>query len=351
MNSKPIVTLCVLAYNRPKDLENTIKSYLSQSYENSEMIIIDDRSPTDLTPTVGKWQKKDKRIRFYRNKKNLGLSKNFFESFKYCRGKYIVTLGDDDVFINKDALKEYVGTFESNKEIGVLRSRQVIIRNNKLYQVSSMGKNNVEIFDKAKESLDNFVIDTISMAGNSYRNNNILRSSNSYFESTYPQVELSAKISLFSKTATINKYLIGVGSGENQLNVLTYKLSGINTNILEDFSYLLDRVNKFAKKKNKTVVNKKSFMEKVIDSIIILLPYDSLRNGKFSTLKFVSKMIQRKKQILLNPTFAISIGIVIMPDFFVRRFLKFANKFKLKRSIKLRKVIEINKNLERIILL
>jgi glycosyltransferase involved in cell wall biosynthesis len=35
--SKPKISLCVMAYNRPKDLEKTIESYLRQDFKDSEI--------------------------------------------------------------------------------------------------------------------------------------------------------------------------------------------------------------------------------------------------------------------------------------------------------------------------
>ena len=53
MNSKPLVSICIPAYNNAEYILETINNILDQSYKNLELIVVDDKS-TDNTVDVVK---------------------------------------------------------------------------------------------------------------------------------------------------------------------------------------------------------------------------------------------------------------------------------------------------------
>ena len=343
----PAVTLCVLAYNRPKDLENTIKSFLWQNYKNSEMVIIDDKSPKDLKTTVDKWIKKDKRIRYIRNSKNLGLAANFYNSFKHCRGKYVIFLGDDDLFINPDALKEYAEVFSKNKKIGIVRSRQIIFRNSKVYQVAGItNSGKTTIYKNSKDTFRSFLLSTTSIAGLGFLNDHKLKELIFVQETVYPQLDLTARMSLFYKTAQINKYLIGVGRGENQLNPLSYKLYGKETNMMDDLSEIYDKFKFLANKNKINIVKKENFMKQTASFVPIFLPYNTLIYTRINTLKFISKILKYNKEVISQPLFISSFLFLFLPKILIKLFLLVVNKIKLYYLISNKEIKTINSNIE-----
>jgi glycosyltransferase involved in cell wall biosynthesis len=69
---EPLISIITLTYNHEDYIAECIESVLCQTYENWEMIIVDDAS-TDGTPyLVEQYAKKDNRIKFIRNEKNNG---------------------------------------------------------------------------------------------------------------------------------------------------------------------------------------------------------------------------------------------------------------------------------------
>lgn len=78
-------------------LHEAIQSCLNQSYDNFELIIVDDCSPQDLKSIVDKFD--DKRIKYYRNNANCGalnVVDNWNICLSYCSGDYVICMGDDD---------------------------------------------------------------------------------------------------------------------------------------------------------------------------------------------------------------------------------------------------------------
>ena len=329
MINNPTITLCVLAYNRPKDLENTIRSFLWQTYKNSEMIIIDDKSPQDLRKVVSKWSKNDKRIRYIRNKKNLGFAKNFYQSFAHCRGKYVVYLGDDDVLINKNVFEEYLKVFKNDK-VGMVRSRQVIFVDGKVYQAAGLGTGSETNFYKnTLETFNNLLLSTTSISGLAFLNNSKLNSIIYSQETVYPQVDLVARMSLFYASVQINKYLIGVGRGSNQLNPLTYSLSGRESNMMDDVSSIYDGISRLAKRNKKKIMSKNLFMKKTASFVPIFLPYNILIYGNKNTIMFIRKMIKYDKNILINPFLVSSLFFLLLPKAWIKFLLRIINLLKL----------------------
>ena len=102
-----MITVAIPAYKSSYLLE-AIESVLKQSYQNFELIILDDGSPDNLSKLVSQF--KDERIRFYKNEENIGnidLIKTWNRCLELARGEYFVLFSDDDVY-QPDFLKEMV---------------------------------------------------------------------------------------------------------------------------------------------------------------------------------------------------------------------------------------------------
>ena len=94
-----LVSIAIPAYKRTY-LAEAIDSALSQDYQNIELIIVNDHSPYDLDSIVGQYH--DSRIRYYKNKRNLGkrsIVLNWNRCLEYARGEFFVLLCDDDVLM------------------------------------------------------------------------------------------------------------------------------------------------------------------------------------------------------------------------------------------------------------
>jgi len=111
---EPLVSVLVLTYNRETFIREAIVSVLNQSYQNFELIIIDDGS-TDNTPKiVGDFN--DSRLRYIRHEINAGLLVRRQESLNYVNGKYIAILDSDDLWLDTSKLAKQVTYLEQHPE-------------------------------------------------------------------------------------------------------------------------------------------------------------------------------------------------------------------------------------------
>lgn len=96
MGNSVLISVLMTAYNREKYIGEAIESVLCSSYPNFELIIVDDCSTDNTVEIVKAFARKDERIRFYVNEKNLGDYPNRNKAAEYAKGKYIKYCDSDD---------------------------------------------------------------------------------------------------------------------------------------------------------------------------------------------------------------------------------------------------------------
>lgn len=112
---KPIVSIVVPTYNRAKTLPRAIDSALGQSYENIEIIVVDDGS-TDGTKKVVESYFKNPNVRYiYRENKNCHVYP-MNDGARAANGKYIAILDDDDFWCDKDKIAKQADFLEKNPD-------------------------------------------------------------------------------------------------------------------------------------------------------------------------------------------------------------------------------------------
>lgn len=94
---KPCVSVLMTAYNRELYIEEAMRSVLSSSFENLELIVVDDAS-TDKTFEIAKSVAvSDERVRVYCNEENLGQFPNRNKAAELARGDLIKFQDSDDL--------------------------------------------------------------------------------------------------------------------------------------------------------------------------------------------------------------------------------------------------------------
>jgi len=118
LKTKPFFSIIIPTYNRAFFLRGTIGILLRQTCKDFEIIISDNRSNDGTKETVRAFR--DKRIRYFRNNINVGLTGNLQIMMSYPRGKYVVCLGDDDFLPFDDSL-EQLKTYLEKTNVGFVR--------------------------------------------------------------------------------------------------------------------------------------------------------------------------------------------------------------------------------------
>lgn len=131
-DSEPLVSVVIPCYNHEQFVQDSIQSVIDQTYEQIELIIIDDGSKDNSVSRIRELiEVCEKRfVRFeFRSRSNLGLSATLNEALEWCRGKYLSPIASDDILLPSKT-KIQVNYLEGNKDcIGLFGSVKLIDEN------------------------------------------------------------------------------------------------------------------------------------------------------------------------------------------------------------------------------
>lgn len=116
-NVDPLVSVLLPSYNAGKYLSSSIKSILTQTYNNFELIIIDDASIDNTEEIVFNFR--DDRIRYFKNHKNLGVVNSLNKAISLAEGKYLLRMDADDISL-RNRIEIQISYLEKNPDVGVL---------------------------------------------------------------------------------------------------------------------------------------------------------------------------------------------------------------------------------------
>jgi len=141
----PLVSINITTFNRPKLLNRSLYSIISQSYKNFEVIVVDDCSNDETEEMMKGFLNNNIRIKYIKHKENKGNAAARNTALINSKGKYIAFMDDDDIWVDKNKIKKQVKLFESvNENVGLICT-SVIIRDR--------NKNETEIICKKPENL------------------------------------------------------------------------------------------------------------------------------------------------------------------------------------------------------
>jgi Glycosyl transferase family 2 len=115
MNS-PTVTFVIPCYNLAQFLPECVNSILAQTYRDFEILIMDDCSPDNTAEMALSFR--DPRVRYIRNKANLGHLANYNHGIALACGKYVWLISADDRLRRPYAVERYVRVMERHTEVG-----------------------------------------------------------------------------------------------------------------------------------------------------------------------------------------------------------------------------------------
>ncbi len=96
MNNNVLISCIITTFNRSSILPDAVNSILHQTYDNWELIIVDDQSTDQTRDVIADFEKTDNRIKGYHNsEKGANRARNL--GIQQASGKYIAFLDDDDI--------------------------------------------------------------------------------------------------------------------------------------------------------------------------------------------------------------------------------------------------------------
>ena len=119
ITDKPKVSVVVAVYNAEKFITDTINAVLNQTFDNFELILLDDCSSDNSIDIIKQFS--DDRIHIFKNDKNLGISQTRNKLLKMAKGEYIAILDHDDICL-PHRLEEQVNFLEKNTDIDMIGS-------------------------------------------------------------------------------------------------------------------------------------------------------------------------------------------------------------------------------------
>src|SRR5260370_2197817 len=126
MYSTQLVSIGLFVYKGERCVEEWLHSIVSQTFADFELIISDNAS-TDQTGEIAQaYAKRDDRIRYYRNEKNMGAGWNARRVYELATGKYFKWAAADDL-LEPDLMRRCVEILESDPDcvVAYARTKQI----------------------------------------------------------------------------------------------------------------------------------------------------------------------------------------------------------------------------------
>ena len=106
-----LISIIMAAYNAEKTVEVAIQSVIRQTYENWELIVVNDCSKDGTLEIVSNLAKSDRRIRIINNPINCGASQTRHNGLMQVRGEWVAILDSDDMW-TRDKLEKQISLQE-----------------------------------------------------------------------------------------------------------------------------------------------------------------------------------------------------------------------------------------------
>lgn len=116
---KPLVSVCIPAYNNAGYIKDTIESILNQTYQNLEVIVVDDCSSDNTAEVVASIS--DERLKLYRNEKNLGMVGNWNRCLSLATGDFVKLICADDM-IDRNAIELEAAAMIQHPSVNLVES-------------------------------------------------------------------------------------------------------------------------------------------------------------------------------------------------------------------------------------
>lgn len=152
MNAKkPLISVLIGSKDRPDALLRCIESVLAQTFDDYEILVLDDNSKTPFGEFI-RSKCSDIRLRLYRSETTLGVAGGRNKIIRQAGGEYLLTLDDDAILRDHNALEKIPDFFKQHPDVGLFSFKIIDIIDGKEagYRVPFMRK----IVKRSPEILD-----------------------------------------------------------------------------------------------------------------------------------------------------------------------------------------------------
>jgi glycosyltransferase involved in cell wall biosynthesis len=108
MNCTPLISVLIPVYNVELFVFDAVRSICNQTYKNLEIIVVDDCSTDKTYDIIAELAKNDKRVRLYRNSKNLKIAETLNFALEQASGDFIARMDGDDFSESGKIEKQYL---------------------------------------------------------------------------------------------------------------------------------------------------------------------------------------------------------------------------------------------------
>jgi glycosyltransferase involved in cell wall biosynthesis len=121
LHTKPLVSIVAINYNNEKWVLETLNSIAEQTYDNIELIIVDDCSTDQSPQLIAKWlETYSKPASFIRHSQNRGICATSNTGFKNAKGDYVCYIATDDVMIPEKTEQELLVLENSSDDVAMV---------------------------------------------------------------------------------------------------------------------------------------------------------------------------------------------------------------------------------------
>jgi glycosyltransferase involved in cell wall biosynthesis len=126
MSAAPRVSVLMAAYNAERYIDQALGSLLAQTYQDWELIVVDDGSTDSTGVRLREWGRKDSRIHVHHNEANLGIGVTRRTTLALAKGRYAAVLDADDVAL-PEWLAARVDTLDRHPEVVLVSGSRIFI--------------------------------------------------------------------------------------------------------------------------------------------------------------------------------------------------------------------------------
>lgn len=224
--TKISVVMCV--HNGDKFIYESVNSILQQTCKNFELLILDDASTDKTLKILKSLKKKNSKIRIYKNKKKLGLTKSLIKLISKSNGQYIARLDADDICKKKrlEIQRRWLSKSRKNALIGT--SGFKINEKSKI-----IGKFNLENLNhnklKKKLLFKNYFLHSSTMFKKNYYKKVGGYNSKYFFSQDY---DLWCKLSNIGRIKNISENLVFLRQHKKSISIKNRKKQSLNAFII-----------------------------------------------------------------------------------------------------------------------